>query len=148
MDEFVLAGDNNNYLKIKINEIFGFPNETCHFGGYDTKSQIEIKTDGFSVLAQFYISTGEIFEFYKHLSAANYSLTGIVYFRSYEGNLDSQIKYDDTGHISVTGTFSKQNWFGNLLKFDFKSDQTYVHHTLNQLKIITDKYGDMKGIKK
>lgn len=148
MEEFILAGDNNNFLKIELDKVYGFPDETCHFGGYDTKSKIEIRADGFGVLAEFYISTGEIFEFYKQLLTANKSLTGVIYLRSYEGNLDCQIVYDDTGHVSVRGTFSKQNWFRNSLKFDFVSDQSYLQQTLIQLKIIADEYGDMKGIKR
>src|SRR6185437_2550987 len=141
-------GDNNNFLRIELDKVYGFPNETCHFGGYDTRSNIEIRVDGFSVLAQFYISTGNIFEFYKHLLTANDNLTGIVYLRGDENDLDCQIKYNDTGHVSVTGTFSSHTYFGNSLEFDFISDQTYVRQTLIQLKVIVDKYGDMKGVKR
>jgi hypothetical protein len=146
MEEFTIQGG-SDFLKITFFKIYGFPESTGHFGGYDTESIIEINCDGFKIKAAFYISTGEIFEFYEALTKCNESLTGIAYLRSYEGNLEFSVEYDLLGHTTIKGVFSKQNQFANRLTFEIFSDQTYIQHTLIQLREIVAKYGGKKGIK-
>jgi hypothetical protein len=146
MDEFTIQGG-SDYLKITFNEVYGFPDTTCHFGGYDTKSEIEIYSDGFKLNSALWISTGEIYEFYQQLLKANEVLNGATLLSSYEGNLECNLKYDVNGHIIINGMFSKQNEYSNKLSFNFKSDQSYIQSTLRQLEAIANKYGGMKGIK-
>ena len=69
MDEFTLQGY-SDYLKISLEEVFGFPNDTSPFGGYDTRSIIDINSNDFKVKTTFCITTGEIFEFCEALSNA------------------------------------------------------------------------------
>ena len=42
MEKFELKGD-NGIIVIQIDEVYGFPNETCFKGGYECKVGIEIK---------------------------------------------------------------------------------------------------------
>jgi len=146
MEEFTLNG-NGSYLKIEIVEVYGFPKTTSHSGGYDTKSIVEIYSDGFKVSSIISISTGEIFEFYNSLKQANQFLTGVAYLYHLEGNLECNATYGNDGHVSINGVFSKQNMLANQLKFEFESDQSYIQSTLIELEIITNKYGELKGIK-
>ncbi|HTD41825.1 MAG TPA: hypothetical protein VK671_14445 [Mucilaginibacter sp.] len=127
--------------------MFGFPESTSHFGGYDTRSIIEINSGNFKVKSTMHVTTGEIFEFCKKLLTANEELKGDVHFNNYERDLDFNLKYDVNGHISVIGKYSDHSEFDNRLDFDFESDQTYIQSTLRQLHAIAEKYGDMKGIK-
>jgi hypothetical protein len=69
MEEFAIKG-NDAFLKIAFDKVYGFPDETCHWGGYDTKTIIEINSGSFSVEATMYLSTGEIFDFYNRLLKA------------------------------------------------------------------------------
>jgi len=101
------------FLKITLQEVQGFPQSISHYGGYDTNSAIEIQSDGFKVLATFWLSTGEIFNFYQDLKKANALLTGLVRFVSSEENLEFNVVYKDNGHISIQGLFSNQNWHNN-----------------------------------
>jgi hypothetical protein len=146
MEEFIIQGG-ADFLKITFFKVFGFPESTCHFGGYDTQSIIEISSGNFKVRSSMYVTTGEIFEFYKKLSIANEELKGDVHFDNYEGNLSFNLRYNVNGHISIMGKYSEHSEFDNRLEFDFESDQTYIQHTLTQLRMIAVKYGDMKGIK-
>ncbi|MHB8208138.1 WapI family immunity protein [Mucilaginibacter sp.] len=146
MEEFTLKG-NGSYLKIELVEVYGFPESTSHSGGYDTKSIVEIYSDGFKVSSIVWISTGEIFEFYRSLKQTNQLLIGTAYLYHLEGNLECNATYGNDGHISIRGIFSKQNMLDNQLKFHFESDQSYIQSTLIELEIITNKYGGMKGIK-
>ena len=145
MEEFSIKG-NGNFIKVAFDEVYGFPGKTSSWGGYEVLGTIQIKSRGFQVKAPLYTSTGEIYEFYEQLKQRNEQLNGVVYYRTFEENLDLKLEYDDLGHINVFGVFSEQNQFANELKVEFIIDQTYLYSTLIELKAIADKYGDMKGV--
>ncbi|MFD3003030.1 hypothetical protein ACFS7Z_21880 [Pontibacter toksunensis] len=148
MEEFSIRGDNRNYIKISFQEVYGFPESTCHWGGYEFRATFEIKSGSFTVKSIFWTSTGEMYEFYKKLKACNSELKGNVNFVNYEDNLDFTAKYDDLGHVKVQGRFNELDEFNNELIFEFNSDQSFISSTLEELKPLVLKYGDMKGIKK
>ncbi|HEX3386768.1 MAG TPA: hypothetical protein VHS53_16320 [Mucilaginibacter sp.] len=146
MEEVKIQGG-SNFLRIIVEEAYGFPNQTCHAGGYDTRSLLEINCGAFTAKASLYLSTGELFKFYESLSDANEKLKGSVHFNNYEENLEFDIKYDVNGHILITGSFYAHDSFVSKLIFDFESDQSYIQSTIKQLNIIVNKYGGMTGIK-
>lgn len=143
---FTIRGE-ADYIQFNYIEIFGFPNETCHWGGYDARVDLEIKSRGFSVKAILYSSTGELYEFFEKLKLANENLSGEIRFTSYEGNLEFTISYDKLGHAAVKGSFCEQNEYNNLLQFDFLTDQTFIDAALTEMSAITAKYGGMQGMK-
>ncbi len=147
MEGFTIKG-NGDFLTITFTEVFGFPDTTFHWGGYDVRVTLEIKSGDFAVKSAMYTSTGEIFNFYNELKKCNESLFGTAKFISYEGNLEFLASYDTMGHVTIEGTFSKQNEFDNRLKFEFVTDQTFIRYSVEELGLIADKYGDMKGVKK
>ena len=147
MEDFILLGQ-GGFLKLSIEEVFGFPDRTCHLGGYDTKSTIEIKSGNYYVKGEFYTSTGELFEFYEQLTDCYDRVNGSAKFLSSEQNLDLTVEFNEQGHIRVFGTFSEYAHRINELKFEFETDQTFITSTLNELQSITRKYGGMKGIEK
>lgn len=136
-------------MEISIENAYGFPGETGCWGGYDTKSNVEIKCGAFSVRSYFYSSTGEFFELYENLTKANELLKGEVHFKNYEGNLEFKLQYDVNGHVIVSGSFRDTNngYYDTQLEFSFNSDQSYITSTLLELGTIVNKYGGMKGIK-
>ena len=146
MEEFEIR-NGHDFLKITLKTVYGFPNVTSHFGGYDTKSILEINANGFNVIADIYISTGEIFEFYKNLSFRNDQLRGSIHFENYETDLEFDLVYDFNGHVNIKGKFTKQNELNNMLRFEIKTDQSFIQSALSQLKAITERYGDMTGVK-
>ncbi|MBS1532193.1 MAG: hypothetical protein JSU01_17960 [Bacteroidetes bacterium] len=149
MEEFAIQGG-SNFIKIIIDDVWGFPDQTGHWGGYDAKAGIEIKSGAFYVKSYLYTSTGEFYQLYEQLVKANQILKGEIYFMNYEENLKFDLIYDANGHISITGNFYDINSGNsdNRLEFGFESDQSYIQSTISQLKTIVDKYGGMKGINK
>jgi len=146
MEKFKIAG-NSDYLEIEFEEIFGFPNKTCHWGGYDSKNRISLKSGNFSVNTNFFSSTGEISLFYESLKSCNEKLEGIVNYKNYEGNLEINANYDNQGHVIISGNYCENTDLDNSLKFEFLSDQTFIKSTLEELQVIVQKYGGMKGVK-
>lgn len=145
MESFTLKGE-NGYIKINLEQVFDFPNNTCHWGGYDAKANIEIQSGNFKVNSSFYTSTGEIFLFYNSLKENNDLLSGKVFYKNYEENTFITLTYDNIGHITIEGTFSEENEFSNKLDFEFNTDQSYIKYTINELESIVKKYGGMRGI--
>lgn len=146
MEEFSIKGT-GDFIRISFTKVYGFPDETCHWGGYDLRATLELQAGCFRVQDDFYTSTGEIYEFYEQLKLCNEQLNGLVKFQNYEANFEFTLEYDILGHVNVKGSFYDQTQFGNELRFEFNTDQSYIASTLIELKSLVEKYGDMKGIK-
>lgn len=136
------------FITVNFEEVYGFPYKTCHWGGYEVRTTLEIKSGNFIVKSTFWTSTGEIFEFFQLLKKCNNELKGSAVYRSYEDNLKIFATYDDLGHVNIKGNYFEHSQFDNRLYFHFVTDQTFIRKTVEELEIITNKYGDMKGIKR
>jgi len=144
MEIFEIKGD-NGFLKIEIKEVFGFPNRTSHFGGYECRADIEIKIPSYHVKGDFHTSTGEIFRFYKELKKCQTELKGVAEYSTIDRNLDIKIEYKEFGQTLITGRFQQYMGSINCLEFEINSDQSYIKYTVDELQKIVKKYGDMKG---
>lgn len=147
MNSFTVKG-NADFVKVSLIEVFGFPNKTCPWGGYDVKARVEIKSGNFYVNSIFYSSTGEFYLFYLALKKCNTHLGGKVIYKNYEENFFLMVTYEIQGHVNINGTFSEENNLCNKLDYEFHTDQSYIRFTLEELEKIVNKYGDMKGIQK
>lgn len=144
MSSFTIRGF-SGFLKIEIREVFGFPLETSHYGGYDTKSNLLVESNGFSVTSELWLSTGEIFSLYKELKAAHQQLKGTAKFESSERNLSFTINYFQTGQVSIAGEFRDNNLENNFLKFEISADQSYLNRALAELGQLNEEFGDEYG---
>ena len=146
-ESFTVQGESGNYLRIIFEEVYGFPETTCGWGGYDLRSSLEIESSSFKVKATLFTTTGELFLLYQQLRKYNELLTRSANYSSYEGNLEFIAQYDNLGHVSISGRFAEQTERNNVLLFEFITDQTFIRATLSQLEQIAGKYGGMEGIK-
>jgi len=144
MDSFEIKGD-NGLLRISISEVFGFPNQTSHFGGYDCRADIEIRVPSYFVKGDFYTTTGEIFNFYEALNKCQKEIKGDAKYSTSEGNLELNVNFDELGHTEVYGRFQQTMGIGNNLSFEIKSDQSFIKYTVYQLLEIFKKYGNNYG---
>jgi hypothetical protein len=145
MDSFTIKGG-SDFITVTLDNLFGFPEETSHWGGYDASAIAEIKSRSFYCKANFYTSTGELFNFYQDLKKCNQDLKGIAKYVSYEAHLELTLEYDTTGHVTVKGMFSEHSLYANELQFEFSSDQSHIKSTIDELNVLVDKYGNMEGI--
>ena len=114
MDSFTIKGE-GDFIKLSLENVYGFPDTTCHWGGYDSRVVIEIKSGNFRVNSSFYTTTGEIFEFFQQLKECNSKVKGKAVFDSYEHNLTFTTSYDDLGHVSIDGVFTEHFHLDNRL---------------------------------
>ncbi|WP_438491564.1 WapI family immunity protein [Paenibacillus sp. IHBB 3054] len=146
MHEFVVRGKKGCFVQITIEEAFDFPNMTSHFGGYDVRGIVEIKSGNYYVKGQLWFSTGEVYQFYDQLIRCMADLDGVAALINSEVNLKLEVKFNKRGQVIIEGYFKEFAHEGNELIFEIESDQSFFVETLDGLKQIVNHYGDMKGI--
>jgi len=144
IDDFFIQAETGQ-IYFKIEKVFGFPDETCYWGGYDTQSRIEIKSSIYSVKGQVFISTGNIYNFFQQFEECYKTLKGTATLESYEKNLLIKLAFDGLGHAKITGTFNEMHDL-NKLDFEMKTDQTFLTDTLTSLRKIYQKFGNNSGV--
>ncbi len=144
-DRLLIKGEDGQII-LTIQEVFGYPEKTCHWGGYETKSIISIKCSNYSVTGELYISTGEIYNFYQQLINCYETLKGEATLKSFEGNLELKMIFDGLGHAEIQGYFQEYLHVVTELKFEFQTDQSYLKPTIDELYEIHKKFGDNKGV--
>nr|WP_320022744.1 hypothetical protein [uncultured Draconibacterium sp.] len=146
MEKFEIIGE-NGFVRINLTKVYGFPDTTSAFGGYDTESEIEIKSSNYYLKGVLWVTTGNIFDFFQKLEKCQKNLVGIARLETYEKNLQLTVEYDELGHVIVKGKFIENHMEKNILDFEIKGDQTFMNSTINELENIYKKYGNNKGIK-
>jgi len=147
MYQFFLGGK-QGFIRIELNEVIGYPNETSFLGGYDVRGKIEIKSGNYYVKdAELWFSTGQIYEFYEQLFKCYKELKGKVNFHNSESELKLVLEFTDLGQFTILGSFQEYPSEENFLQFEFESEQSYLTSTLTELKAIIDYYGGYQGVK-
>jgi hypothetical protein len=144
MDSFTLAGSTGSLI-LQLEEVYGFPHQTSHFGGYDTRSRLRLHSHGFSVDSVLWLSTGEVFTFYQQLRTAHAQLVGVARFASSEDNLSFAVAYLPSGLVALTGEYREHTPEANRLAFEIASDQSYLHRAVAELAQWAEYYGGMDG---
>jgi hypothetical protein len=142
-DEFHLfAGDSE--IHFYIFEVFSDSTAPI-YGGYDTRSSIEIKSGNFYCKGYVYISTGQLYQFLLQLTKCYDKLVGIAKLSNeYENNLELVLQFDGLGHVNVSGFYKSTSIQCNRLEFEFETDQTCIFQMINGLSEIASQYGHDK----
>ncbi|XEC96710.1 hypothetical protein AB6A23_09350 [Paenibacillus tarimensis] len=108
MDVFKIKG-HQGYIYLSLEEVFGFPNETSHFGGYDVRGVFEVRSCYYFAKGELWFSTGEVFSFYNQLKDAYKSISGEASFINSEANAEIKIVFNaKRGHVVISGYFKEQ----------------------------------------
>lgn len=145
MDEFTLRGGGDS-LQVCLEEVYGFPDRTSVFGGYDVLGTVVIRCGAYSVRGPLWFSTGEVWKFSTQLRRAYDELTGEARFRSSEGNLDFTLRFNARGHWALLGVYQEHHTVDTRLVFAMESEQSYLVETLAQLAQVVAAYGDNGGL--
>lgn len=146
MHEFILRGKKGCFVQIIIEEVLDFPNMTSHFGGYDARGTVEIKSGNYYVKGQLWFSTGEVYQFYEQLIRCMADLGGVAILMNSEMNLKLEVKFSKRGQVIIEGYFKEFAHEDNKLFVEIESNQSFFVETLDGLKHIINRYGDMKGL--
>lgn len=135
-----------DFIHIWPEEIFGFPDHTSHYGGYEARGQVEICCGFYRVRGPLWFSTGEVWQFYTELLKAYNDLDGMAQFKSSEDNLVFAVTFKSDGHMALKGKYQENPAYETWLQFEVRSDQSYLIEPLAQLAAIVAHYGDMRGV--
>ena len=134
-------------IEIMIEEIYGFPNETCYDGGYDFRGSVNIHVGGFAVNnAPIFSSTGALFRLLISLQECYKSLEGrAIFSHSLENNLSFDLKMGKMGRAVVEGEYQEFSHINTRLIFEMQTDQTCVLSAIKDLQYIESVFGDELG---
>jgi hypothetical protein len=144
---FEFKGIDDDFVRLTVDEVFGYPKEICYAGGYGAKGRLSIQADGFILEeVEHYFGTGELYDFMKQLETCYADVAGTATLNNTEKELSLECRFDKLGHIKVTGEFTKNTERNNRLYFDIHSDQTQVIAVLDALRHIAALFGDKRGV--
>jgi hypothetical protein len=132
-------------LQVGLDEVYGFPDHTSSFGGYDVRGTVAIDGGAYQVRGPLWFSTGEVWQFSTDLRAAYDALAGQARFCSSEGNLDFTLTFAPRGHWLLEGVYQENVQYPTRLLFTLEGDQSYLVDTLAQLADFVATYGDNRG---
>lgn len=132
------------HIKLTIDEVYGFPDETSYSGGYGAKGSIEIVAGAYRVNSQHHFTTGELHMFKESLVKCYETLSGIAVLDNAERELEMSISFSTSGKIVITGSFQERPDLGNKLEFEINSDQTFIQSVIQELTAVQRIFGDTR----
>jgi len=135
------------FIRLFIDEVFGFPEETSYGGGYSAKGRIEIQVKGYKVNSKHNFTTGELFQFKESLKNCYQNIAGCAELQNTERALKLSVSFDKTGKVRVFGEFQERPDINNKLLFEFESDQTCIPQVIKELEVVQKIFGNMTGVK-
>lgn len=145
MDEFTISTSEDR-VRISLEEVYGFPDRTSHFGGYDVRGVVAIHCGIYHIRGPLWFSTGEVWQFYTQVQRAYDELAGEARFCSSERNMDFTLRFTTHGHWTLEGVYQEHLDIATRLLFEMESDQSYLVETLTQLRHLVAVYGDNRGL--
>ncbi|MFZ1695051.1 MAG: hypothetical protein WAT74_17790 [Flavobacteriales bacterium] len=143
---FAIKGETGNCVRLELLEIFGFPETTSHFGGYDARWSVLIKSHGFSAHGELWIATGELIQLCSAMRKSYDELKGSFDWMNSDEELRLKFKFEPRGIVIVSGTYRQYRGTFDRLDFEFDTDQTFVNETLLDMERLISDYGGMRGI--
>jgi hypothetical protein len=148
MEEFTVRTAEGT-LQVTVEEVYGFPDRTSHFGGYDVRGVVTIHLGPYHVdQGCLWFSTGEVWQFYTDLQKAYDDLTGSARFCSSDGQLQFALRLIRGGG-TLEGKYQEKvipEAEATRLYFVARNDQTYLVDTLRELSAFVGTYGDLRGL--
>jgi hypothetical protein len=142
VEVFTLHADEDR-VQVSLDEVVGLPDHL-----YNARGRVAIDCGAYHVHGPLWFSTGEVWQFYRHLRAAYDALTGQARFCSGpEGNLDFTLRFTSRGHWTVNGLYEELHapYRSMRLQFVLEGDQSYLVDTLAQLADFVARYGNSHG---
>ena len=97
-------------------------------------AKVLVKAGGFSGAINGQLRAEELTFFRDGLNKLYRSLSGSAKFSTMEEWLSLEIDGDGKGHFALTGEIMDEVGLGNVLKFKFDFDQTFIPKVLNDLE--------------
>ena len=107
-----------------------------YWDGNWLSTNIRIRVGAFIGKYDACLRSEELAQFLSSLIQLEDVSEGSASFETMEGQLELTLTRDRQRHIKVTGKARDQAGIGNLLKFDFEVDQTYIKPIIQELSVV------------
>ena len=144
MTAFKINGFDGN-IKLSIEQVWGFPESTAYYGGYDAKGVLKIKSGAYSATSDYHFTTGELSDFLEQLRTCYDSLSGTAVLANHEDENLIKCEFLKNGHITVSGEYQSAVHKKNRLTFEFDTDQTQILETIDYLERVYKFFGGSTG---
>lgn len=142
-DVIKLNSDNGDFICFEIEEITCFPHSQ-DIDGYSIMCTLKINAGCYKVEKERYdTSAGAFMRFKEELEKCYKNLCGKASFFNFyleNDDLNFCVEMTKNGHAIISGEYKESFEKCNCLRFEFKTDQTYILHTIEDLKRIQAKY--------
>ncbi|HTS75310.1 MAG TPA: hypothetical protein VMG40_03850 [Bryobacteraceae bacterium] len=133
-NSIVLSGEGGRVvIEVDSYERSGAPD--FHDANWLTAS-VSVTAGSFAGSFSISIGTYELVELYRRLSAGLENLSGTVSFENLETDLMLNIEFLDRGKVRISGEAHPRANPSGRMAFSFDSDQSYLGHTLEQMRSI------------
>ena len=132
-----IRGDGN---AIQI-EVFGYewPDADDEYDANWLRARCSVTVAEFSAVLSLALVTHDFARFADGLEQAVQLLRGTAAFSTAEAGLAVEVKFTTAGHAEVFGSVRSQTSFvpdRSLLAFSFETDQSYLAHTVRELRAV------------
>ena len=107
------------------------------------RARCSVTVAEFSAVLSLALVTHDFARFADELEQAVQLLKGTASFSTAEAGLAVDIKFTTAGHAQVFGSARSQTSYVpdvTVLSFSFKSDQSFIAHTMRELKAIVSRF--------
>lgn len=140
-------GDEFNFIRLMIDEVYGYPDELSYPGGYGAKGRLTIRADAYVVNeAIHHFSTAELYHFLVELERCYLNASGTASLNNTEHEMTMECIFDKLGHVDVVGKFQTNDLRKNCLFFELPLDQTYIPAAIKSLQEVRKVFGNSKEV--
>lgn len=135
-----IRGD-GNIIQI---EVFGYerPDANDEYDANWLRARCSVTVAEFSAVLSLALVAHDFAQFADELEQAVQRLKGTAIFSTVEAGLAIEIKFTTAGHAEVFGSARSQSIVPDVsvLSFSFETDQSFLAHTVRQLKTIVSRF--------
>lgn len=136
-----IRGD-GNIIQI---EVFGYerPDASDEYDSNWLRARCSVTVAEFSAVLSLALVTHDFARFTDELEQAVQLLTGRATFSTVEAGLAIEIKFTTGGHAEIFGSVRSQRSLVpdvSVLSFSFETDQSFLAHTVRELKAIVSRF--------
>jgi len=136
---FRLGGEATEYVEVTILGRSA-PEATDYWDGNWLRSEVRLRTGGFTAAFRANLRTHEIADFAAELRSIHATLRGGAELRTMEEQLKLAFSGDGRGHFQVKGEARDEAGIGNQLRFELSLDQTELPPLLRKLDDVVSRY--------
>ena len=120
--------------------------ESIKMGGITADFNIQVAIDGINADFECFITTGNLYKFYKELQECYNNLNGTAVLKYHSEKLTRiSVDFKNTGKCTIYGYAQTNSYKRNRIEFCIECDQTYIEPNIKMMEILFDELAALQG---